>query len=132
MDKFYKFYDNLFLYHYKRLEGIDRDTEVMPIAIISFNQSSHFIFMYIIFYYLFDLSNFIRIEYSIFLFYFIAVAFNFYVYNIKKRKKKLLSTYSELPKNMRIISLVYLIFSLTSPLLLIYFFNEFGKGFSLL
>lgn len=129
MDKFYKFYDNLFLYYYKRLEGIDRDTEVMPIAIISFNQGSHLIFIYIIFHYVFDLSNFIRIEYSIFLFYFIAVAFNFYVYNIKKRKEKLLSSDSELPKNMRMTSLAYLIFSLSSPLLLIYFFNEFGKGF---
>lgn len=129
MNRFLTFYDNLFLYHYKRLERIDEDTEVMPIAIISFNQSSHLLFIYILLHYLLDLSNLISIEYSIFIFYFIAVGINFYVYNIKKRKEKLLSSNILLPKNIKIVSHIYLVFSISLPLILIFFLNEFGNGF---
>lgn len=123
------FYDRLFLYYYNLKKNSDDTPQYFPIIIISTAQAVNLFFFVIFFSYL------LRIDYStplkIFLILDIGmVIFNFYVYQIKNRKENILTKNLKLSLKFKIFSYFYIIISLILPILLIYFFNEFGKGFN--
>ena len=47
LNMIYKFYDNIFLYHFTNLKKEDSNPEIVAIGSISFCQSSHLVFIYI-------------------------------------------------------------------------------------
>ncbi len=121
------FYDDLFQYHYQKLINKDSEPSVMPLVIISFNQAAHVLSIYIILYYCFELNNLISIQSSIVAFYIVIFLINVYIYIIKKRESFILKRNRTLSKKIKYVSVIYLIFSLGLPLLLIYMFNEVWK-----
>lgn len=128
MDVLTNFYDRLFIYYYNLKKNSDDTPQYFPIIIISTGQAANLFFFVILFAY------FLRVDYSVLLKIFLIldigmVIFNFYVYQIKDRKEIVLKKNLKLSLRFKIFSYFYMIISLLSPLLLIYFFNEFGKGF---
>lgn len=120
-----KFYDDMFQYHYYRLKNKDTYPQVVPIALLSFLQAVNiFSFVIIIVHYFFeenwtDLPLFLLIIYCGFLF------FNFFKYEIKDRRGKILEKNKTLSNHFGKISALYFIISISIPLLIIYFINEF-------
>ena len=128
MDIITNFYDKLFLYYYNLKKNSDSTPEYFPIIIISFAQATNLMFLVTFFFYLFKI-NFSSLP-TIFLVAIIGtVVFNFYVYVNKGRKEIVLRKNMKLPLSFKVFSYFYVILSLALPLILIYFFNEFGKGF---
>lgn len=124
-----RFYDKLFSYHYRKLEDKDSDPEVMPITIISFCQTANIMVLYVLVSYFFNVDKLLPIPYSVFVFFFLFAGINIYVYTYKGRKNTALKNNKHNLKGMGKISKIYLITSVALPMLLIVFFNEFGKGF---
>lgn len=125
-NKLKTFYGNLFQYHYTQLKSRDRDPEIMPIMLISFCQSTNILSLILIIILVFDieLSLYSLVIYFPVLF-ILAIIFNYYIFNIKKWKEKILNKNEELPQKMKIKSFVYRTISIWLPLLLIYIINEF-------
>ena len=127
LNRINEFYNNLFLYHYSKLKYIEDEPIVMPIVYISFCQVANFLILVIIIYFTTDLNTQIDKEYIpilVFPLYFLFSAINLYKYDVKKGGEKLLARGNEINKKMKFYSIVYLILSISAPLLLIYYFNE--------
>ena len=127
LNRINEFYNNLFLYHYSKLKYIEDEPIVMPIVYISFCQVANFLILVIIIYFTTDLNTQIDKEYIpilVFPLYFLFSAINLYKYDVKKGGEKLLARENEINKKMKFYSIVYLILSISAPLLLIYYFNE--------
>ncbi len=127
LNRINEFYNDLFLYHYSKLKHIEDEPIVMPIVYISFCQVANFLILVIIIYFTTDLNTQMDKEYIpilVFPLYFLFGAINFYKYDVKKGGEKLLARKNEINKMMKFYSIVYLILSISAPLLLIYYFNE--------
>ena len=125
MDIITNFYDKLFLYYFNFKKNSDSTPEYFPIIIISFAQATNLMVLITFFFYFFKI-NFSSLP-KIFLVAIIGtVVFNFYAYVTKGRKETILRKNIKLPLSFKIFSFFYVILSLAFPLVLIYFFNEFG------
>lgn len=127
MKKLITFYDDIFQYHYNRAKKKESDPEVMPIAIISFTQSANILLVFIVFFYLFNLKEVIKIQYVVIGLYVSALAINFIIYSLNDRKEDILKREKQLPKKFNRVAWAYLLVSLWLPLFLIYMFNEVWK-----
>ena len=118
------FYDRLFLYYYNLKKNSDSTPEYFPIIIISFEQAVNLMFFVTLFFYFFG------IDFSILPKVFLVITagtliFNFYIYVTKNRKDIVLKKNMKLSLWFKILSYFYFVASLLSPLVLIYFLNEF-------
>lgn len=122
-----EFYDDLFQYHYERQIKLDRDPEVFPISLISFCQSTNFLFLLIVIYFITDMNTLVDknlLPYSFIVVFLIIGGINFYRYTIKNRVEKIIMRNKTIDKKMKWYSRIYLTISIWFPLFLIYFFNE--------
>ncbi|MFL1013668.1 hypothetical protein [Flavisericum labens] len=129
MKKLIKFYDLIFLYHYNKSKMNDSDPEVVPIVVITFSQASNFMVLYIVSSYFLGLNDYISIGGFFLILCVIIFFFNIYYFGWKKRYEIISEKYILIPSRIKYISAIYLILSIITPLILIYFFNEFGNGF---
>lgn len=126
MNSLYNFYDKLFLYYYNIKKNDDDTPQYFPIIIISAAQSANIFLIVILIFYL------LKIEFSSLPKFYLIFAigthiFNFYLYQIKNRKEIILTKNIKIPLVFKILSYFYFLASYASPLLLIYFINEYLK-----
>tara|TARA_R100000935_G_C2747092_1_gene128247 strand:- start:247 stop:642 length:396 start_codon:yes stop_codon:yes gene_type:complete len=122
-----EFFDDLFQYHYEKQKKLDSSPEAFPISFISFCQMANFLILIILIYFITDLNNMVDkqyIAYSVLPLFFIFAGINFYKYAIKNGTEKIIARNKIIDKKMGMYSIIYMIFSIWFPLILVYFFNE--------
>lgn len=118
------FYDDVFQYHYCRLKEKDQQPQVLPIALISFLQMSNLLLVVIIVINLLFKDMWKNISYILVALYFVILTCNFFIYQVMGRKNIILNRNKSLSINFGKIIGIYFIFSISLPLILIYFINE--------
>ncbi len=122
-----EFYDDIFQYLYYKQKKIDSSPEAFPIIFISFCQATNFLILIIAIYYITDLNIIIDkkyIAYSVFPLVIIFSGINFHKYVTKNGTEKIIAREKIIDKKTGFYSIIYMLFSIWFPLLLIYFFNE--------
>src|SRR5690606_9432709 len=122
-----EFYSDIFQYLYYKQKKMDSSPEAFPIIFISFCQSANFLILIIAIYYMTDLNTLIGkkyISYSVLPLVVIFSRINFYKYVIKNGTEKILNRNKIIGKKTGFYSIIYMLFSIWFPLILIYFFNE--------
>jgi len=124
MKKLCNFYDKLFLQFYDLKKKSDNTAQYFPIIIISTTQALNLFFMVILIFY------FLGIKFSLLPIFFLFITaatllFNFYLYQIRDRKKIVLRKKLRLSFWFKTFSFFYILVSLAAPPFLIHFFNEY-------
>jgi len=119
------FYDNILLHQYKRYKkGEISNPYGSAIGLISFCQLTHIVLIIILLdlIFKFGITAFLREYFLTFLIltYLIIMTINFYIYYLSKRKNKILKKRVMLSKYFKFYILLYIILSISSPLLVIY------------
>lgn len=128
MKRIQLFYDDLYQYYYYRLLNKESDPEVMPMAIISLNQTSIIVVIFIVLKNIFSFNlNTNRITISVIIIYVLVLIYNFLVYQIFKRKNRIINRNRKLPKSFGLAALISLILSIWLPILMIYLFDLINK-----
>ena len=122
MKQIIHFYDKLFLYYYNLKKNSDDTPQYFPIIIISSTQAVNLFFLFILISFISGTKPlpevFIVLDLGM-------IMFNFYVYQIRERKKIVLQKKLRLTLFFKIASYFYVLASLVAPLLLYYLINEY-------
>lgn len=119
------FYDDIFQYHYLFLKEKTENPEVTPIFLISMEQTTNLLVLFIVIAYGSDQNILIdSIKYIFFILLVIVGLCNYLVYDYKERKNIILGRKKKLQNSFFLIAYSYLIVSLALPILLIFIFQS--------
>ena len=119
------FYDNILLHQHRRYKkGKISNPFGSAIAVISFCQTTHIVLIIVLLDLIlkFDIAIYLRESLLTFLIltYLILMTINFHIYYLSKRKNKILKKREKLSKYFRFYILLYIILSISTPLLIIF------------